>query len=144
MYMYLYLLQCTVCTCACSIHVHCTMFILQCIYNVHDYMCVCMYQIHTYHRGFRLLDACSRSHSEFVVFTQVYGNSNGGNITLLFCIEDHKFSPQNFWNGRWRSEWTATFSPNGGDGQIKGVVRSQVSLSCVHVIFVYNVKNNIP
>ena len=56
----------------------------------------------------------------------VYGSSSGGKIKLVVCIEDHKFSPQNFWNGRWRSEWEATFSPGGGNGEIKGVVRAQV------------------
>ena len=28
---------------------------------------------------------------------QVYGSSGGGQIKLTVCIEDHKFSPKNFW-----------------------------------------------
>nr|WAW84884.1 CAPZA [Halisarca dujardinii] len=54
----------------------------------------------------------------------VYGSSNGGDVKLVACIEDHKFSPQNFWNGRWRSEWTAVVS--GGSTELKGNVRVQV------------------
>lgn len=55
----------------------------------------------------------------------VYGSASGSTITLTSCIEDHKFSPQNFWNGRWRSEWIYSFSP-GGSGELKGVLRVQV------------------
>ena len=28
---------------------------------------------------------------------QVYGSSSGANIKLTVCIEDHKFSPKNYW-----------------------------------------------
>lgn len=33
----------------------------------------------------------------FYCFVQVYGSSSGGKINLIACLEDHKFSPQNFW-----------------------------------------------
>lgn len=40
-----------------------------------------------------------------------------GNIVLV--IEDHKYSPRNFWNGRWTSEWT--IPANGGE--LKGIMK---------------------
>lgn len=55
----------------------------------------------------------------------VYGSSTGANIKLTICLEDHKFSPQNFWNGRWRSEWSVNFTP-GGSGEVKGKLKVQV------------------
>eukprot|EP00118_Oscarella_pearsei_P024580 m.306350 g.306350 ORF g.306350 m.306350 type:complete len:314 (+) comp41171_c0_seq1:79-1020(+) len=56
----------------------------------------------------------------------VYGKQSGGQITLIACLEDHKFSPRNFWNGRWRSEWTLTFSPGSGTAQLAGNIKIQV------------------
>ena len=54
----------------------------------------------------------------------VYGNSSGGGVKIVACIEDHKFSPNNYWNGRWRSEWTAVIS--GGATELKGTIKVQV------------------
>ena len=49
-------------------------------------------------------------------------------ITLSLCIEDHQFQPQNYWNGRWRSQWNFTFSNSGsGAAEVKGVLKVQVS-----------------
>ncbi|XP_074644617.1 F-actin-capping protein subunit alpha-like [Tubulanus polymorphus] len=56
----------------------------------------------------------------------VFGSSSGGNITLNVCIESHQFSPQNFWNGRWRSTWTVTFPKSGGTAELKGLLKIQV------------------
>lgn len=41
---------------------------------------------------------------------------------VISCVEDHKFNPNNFWNGRWRSEWTL----NKATGSLKGVLKVQV------------------
>lgn len=56
----------------------------------------------------------------------VYGSSQGGNVTLIACIEDHQFQPQNFWNGRWRSQWSATFPESGGPAELTGILKLQV------------------
>lgn len=56
----------------------------------------------------------------------VYGKSSADDITLTICIEDHQFQPQNFWNGRWRSEWSVTFSSSGGSAEFKGLLKLQV------------------
>lgn len=52
----------------------------------------------------------------------VYGKMVRNSTQLTVCIEDHKFSPQNFWNGRWRSVWQVDC----GSGDIKGTLRVQV------------------
>ena len=88
---------------------------------------------------------------------QVYGSTNGSQVKLTVCIEDHKFSPKNFWcvlicvqlpvhsfnfsyrNGRWKSEWSVSFTP-GSSAELKGVMRVQVCrqyynfclISCFH------------
>lgn len=49
-----------------------------------------------------------------------------GNITLTACIEDHQFQPKNFWNGRWRSVWTVSFSPSSGNAELRGSLKVQV------------------
>jgi len=56
----------------------------------------------------------------------VYGKSEGSDIKLVVCIEDHQFEPKNFWNGRWRSEWTITFPSSGGSVKVTGLFKVQV------------------
>lgn len=41
---------------------------------------------------------------------------------VVICIEDHKFQPNNFWNGRWRSEWKVDRK----SGDVKGLLRAHV------------------
>ncbi|XP_054721657.1 F-actin-capping protein subunit alpha-like [Uloborus diversus] len=56
----------------------------------------------------------------------VFSTNQDGNITLIACIEDHEFQAKNFWNGRWRSIWTTTFSPDSPTADLTGVVKVQV------------------
>ncbi|XP_039251515.2 F-actin-capping protein subunit alpha-1-like [Styela clava] len=56
----------------------------------------------------------------------VYSKLDNGSVVLTVCIEDHKYEPLNFWNGRWRSEWCVTIDENGGNAQIVGILKNQV------------------
>ncbi|XP_046984956.1 F-actin-capping protein subunit alpha [Schistocerca americana] len=54
----------------------------------------------------------------------VFGKSDGDEITLTACIEDHQFQPKNYWNGRWRSQWSVTFTS--GTAELRGLLKVQV------------------
>lgn len=56
----------------------------------------------------------------------VYSKVSDGAVVITLCIEDHRYEPNNFWNGRWRSEWCATIDTNGGSAQIVGILKNQV------------------
>ena len=45
--------------------------------------------------------------------------------SIVVCIEDHQYSPRNFWNGRWRSQWTVNI--NGNKAEVLGMLKVQVS-----------------
>jgi len=47
-----------------------------------------------------------------------------GEKAIVCCIEDHQFQPKNFWNGRWRSQWTVVVS--GQQAELTGVLKVQV------------------
>ncbi|XP_076235543.1 F-actin-capping protein subunit alpha [Calliopsis andreniformis] len=77
----------------------------------------------------------------------VFGKSQGGNITLTACIEDHQFQPKNFWNGRWRSVWTVSFSPGSGNAELRGSLKVQVHYyedGNVQLVSSKEVKENLP
>lgn len=73
--------------------------------------------------------------NEFIQYTKnhykdgvcsVVGRSQpGGIVTLNACIEDHQFQPKNFWNGRWRSQWTITLNGN-STAELRGILKVQV------------------
>lgn len=59
----------------------------------------------------------------------MFGRSQGGQIMLNICIEDHQFQPKNFWNGRWRSQWHITFTNNAiAPCELKGLLKAQVRI----------------
>ena len=41
-------------------------------------------------------------------------------------------------NGRWRSEWTITFNSNGGNSEMKGLLKLQVIFFFLHFIFSFS------
>lgn len=51
-------------------------------------------------------------------------------------MEDHQFQPNNFWNGRWRSQWHVTFQIGSGSvsTELKGVLKVQVYCLAVETV----------
>lgn len=83
-------------------------------------------------------------HGGFSVFSRASGNT----ITLTACVEDHQFQPKNFWNGRWRSQWTVSFDPSaiGDKVEVKGVIKVQVHYyedGNVQLVSSKDVKHNV-
>lgn len=71
----------------------------------------------------------TQSHYKHGVCSVVGRNSQsaGGAITLTACIEDHQFQPKNYWNGRWRSQWSVTIG-GGATAEVKGILKVQVCI----------------
>lgn len=66
-------------------------------------------------------------HSQFKQgVATVYGTPSADGIALVACIESHQFSPKNFWNGRWRSQWSVTLPEGGGSAELTGILKVQV------------------
>lgn len=69
----------------------------------------------------------TKNHYKDGVCSVVGRSQPGGIVTLNACIEDHQFQPKNFWNGRWRSQWTVTFNTSAvAPAELRGVLKVQV------------------
>jgi len=58
--------------------------------------------------------------------TTVYGKKRDGEYQITIAIATSKYSPNNFWNGRWRSTWQVTFAPSAKLATINGMVQVNV------------------
>ncbi|XP_069693666.1 F-actin-capping protein subunit alpha [Periplaneta americana] len=58
----------------------------------------------------------------------VFGKSQGhqGGSAVMACIEDHQFQPNNYWNGRWRSQWCISFPQGSTATELRGILKVQV------------------
>jgi len=54
-----------------------------------------------------------------------YGKREGGQHVITLCLSSFRFNPSNYWNGRWRSQWTCKFSP-GQNINLNGQIRVNV------------------
>jgi len=55
----------------------------------------------------------------------VYGKKEDGHTKITVCISAKKFNPKNYWNGRWRSIWTASIK-SGGSCELNGNIKVNV------------------
>ena len=60
------------------------------------------------------------------LFSHLYSSLSLFVIQVIVCISSSKFNPGNYWNGRWRSTWTVTFSPSGGQATVDGKLQVNV------------------
>ncbi|KDR15521.1 F-actin-capping protein subunit alpha [Zootermopsis nevadensis] len=56
----------------------------------------------------------------------VFGKSHQSGSTVMACIEDHQFQPNNYWNGRWRSQWCITLPQGSTPTELRGILKVQV------------------
>ncbi|XP_045483294.1 F-actin-capping protein subunit alpha [Harmonia axyridis] len=86
----------------------------------------------------------TKNHYKDGVCSVVARNLNG-NIVLTACVEDHQFQPKNYWNGRWRSEWSVVL--NGNSAEVQGTLKVQVHYyeeGNVQLVSVKDIKENVP
>jgi capping protein alpha len=55
----------------------------------------------------------------------IYSGKEGSEMKVTIAVSSAKFSPSNFWGGRWRGVWTLKFKP-GGDLKLEGTVKVQI------------------
>jgi len=53
-------------------------------------------------------------------------DSSTGQPSYNLCIESHQFQPKNFWNGRWRSQWSVKIPPGEKSVELIGHIKVQV------------------
>ncbi|XP_054277200.1 F-actin-capping protein subunit alpha-like [Macrosteles quadrilineatus] len=56
--------------------------------------------------------------------SSVFAKRIGTNIVLTACIENHQFNANNYWNARWRSQWTVNII--NGSAEVSGIIKVQV------------------
>ncbi|XP_028139839.1 F-actin-capping protein subunit alpha [Diabrotica virgifera virgifera] len=93
--------------------------------------------------------------SEFIQYTRnhykdgvcsVVGRNQSGVVNLTACIEDHQFSPKNYWNGRWRSQWSISLTDD-STAEVRGVLKVQVHYyeeGNVQLVSTKEIKETVP
>jgi len=69
------------------------------------------------------ITAYAMNHYRHGVSATFSKNTEEGKM-IVSCIEDHQFQPKNYWNGRWRSQWSILIS--GNQAEVTGILKVQV------------------
>lgn len=88
----------------------------------------------------------TKNHYKDGVCSVVGRSQSGGVVTLNACIEDHQFQPKNFWNGRWRSQWTVTLNGS-STAELRGILKVQVHYyeeGNVQLVSTKEIKETVP
>jgi len=56
----------------------------------------------------------------------VYGKKRQNKMEVLVCISSSKFSPHNYWNGRWRAKWRCLITPGSPKVDLEGLLKVDV------------------